>query len=198
MSFREKNKIPVRRPIVKVVTHYSQHRDDLVFDFKARCGYCNSIHSYRNNSYEIDHFIPRIRNKKPFLTIKSETDYSNLVYACKSCNNAKRNKWATNDETVAIENDKGFVDPCDLVYDSQFERLNTGEIKPLTNLGSWMYKELKLYKPQHEIIYQIEQLDLIIDELEPNLGLIDNVEIYKKITGLLLKYRNYIKKLGNT
>lgn len=197
MGFREKNKIPARRPITKVVTQYSQHRDDLVLDFKARCGYCNSIDSYRNNSFEIDHFIPRIRNKKPFLTIKSENDYSNLVYACKSCNNAKRNKWATNDETIAIENDKGFVDPCDVVYDSQFERLNTGEIKPLTNLGNWMYRELKLYKPQHEIIYQIEQLDLIIEELEPNLELVDEVEIYKKITGLLLKYRNYIKQLGN-
>lgn len=196
MGFRENNKIPARRTITKEVSHYSQHREDLVLDFKSRCGYCNGIHSYRTNSFEIDHFIPRIRNKKPFLTIKSENDYSNLVYACKSCNNAKRNKWATDDEKVAIFDDKGFVDPCDLTYDSHFSRLTTGEIKPITRLGNWMYRELKLYKPQHEIIYQIEQLDLIIEELEPNLELIDEIEVYRKITGLLLKYRNYIKQLG--
>lgn len=196
MGFREKNNIPKRRNITREVSHYSQHREDLVLDFKSRCGYCNSIHSYRNNSFEIDHFIPRIRNKVPFLTIKSENDYSNLVYACKSCNNAKRNKWATDDEKVAVIDDTGFIDPCDLTYDSHFNRLETGEIKPITRLGNWMYRELKLYKPQHEIIYQIEQLDLIIEELEPNLELIENVEVYRKITGLLLKYRNYIKQLG--
>lgn len=92
MSFREVDKIPARRDITTNVTSYSAHREDLIIDFKARCGYCNDIHIYRIASFEIDHFIPRVRNKKPFLSIKSDTDYSNLVYACKSCNNSKRNK----------------------------------------------------------------------------------------------------------
>lgn len=196
MSFREKNKIPSRRDITTSVTHYSAHRADLTLDFKKRCGYCNDVHFYRNTSFEIDHFIPRIRDKKQFLTIKLDTDYSNLVYACKSCNNAKRNKWPTNDENICHKHDKGFIDPCDTNYDNQFERLPNGQIRAITTLGKWMLKELKLDKPQHEIIYNLERLDITIDQLENALQNLDDINIYKQITDLLLKYRRYIKQLG--
>lgn len=196
MSFREIDKIPSRRIITTAVNHYSAHRVDLTADFKQRCGYCNDIHFYRIASFEIDHFIPKIRNKKQFLTIKSETDYSNLIYACKSCNNAKRNKWPTNDENISYQNDVGFIDPCDADYDNQFERLQNGQIKAITNLGKWMLKELKLDKPQHEIIYNLEQLDNILDQLENDLENLADINLYKRISALLFKYRAYVKQLG--
>ncbi len=72
MSFRELDKIPERRPIETEVSHYSQHRNDLIIDFKGRCGYCNDFHTYRVSSFEIDHFIPRKRNKQVFLTKKTD------------------------------------------------------------------------------------------------------------------------------
>ncbi|MFP9097758.1 HNH endonuclease [Flavobacterium sp. RHBU_24] len=196
MSFREADKIPARRNIITAVASYSAHRPDLIIDFKQRCGYCNDIHIYRIASFEIDHFIPRIRKKKPFLSIKTDTDYSNLVYSCKSCNNAKRNKWPTDDENIPNRDDKGFIDPCDIEYDSQFIRLPNGQIRAVTKLGDWIYKELRLDKPQHEIIYNLEQLDFIIDQLEPNLNKLEDIALYKRITNLLLKYRAYVKQLG--
>ena len=196
MSFREADKIPVRRNITTVVKSYGAHRPDLIIDFKARCGYCNDTHIYRIASFEIDHFIPRIRNKKPFLSIKTDTDYTNLVYACRSCNNSKRNKWPTNDENIPNHNDKGFIDPCDKEYDQQFTRLPNGQIRAITKLGDWIYKELKLDKPQHEIIYNLEQLDLIIDQLEGDLTKLEDLVLYKRITTLLLNYRAYVKQLG--
>lgn len=196
MSFRETDKIPERRNITTKVTSYSAHRPDLIIDFKSRCGYCNDIHTYRIASFEIDHFIPRIRNKKPFLSIKKDTDYTNLVYACKSCNNSKRNKWPTNDEKIPNKDDKGFIDPCDADYDKQFIRLPNGQIKAITKLGDWIYKELKLDKPQHEIIYNLELLDLIIDQLEGDLATLEDLPLYKRITTLLLNYRAYVKQLG--
>lgn len=196
MSFREADKIPTRRNITTSVTSYSAHKEDLIIDFKARCGYCNDIHIYKIASFEIDHFIPRVRNKKPFLSIKSDTDYSNLVYACKSCNNSKRNKWPTNDENIPNQNDKGFIDPCDKLYDQQFIRLANGQIKAITKLGDWILKELKLDKPQHEIIYNLEQLDLIIDQLKVDIENLEDINLYKRITKLLLNYRDYVQQLG--
>jgi hypothetical protein len=196
MSFREIDKIPLRRNITTAVSHYSAHRADLTVDFKQRCGYCNDVHFYRIASFEIDHFIPKIRNKKQFLTIKSETDYSNLIYACKSCNNAKRNKWPTNDENICNQNDEGFIDPCEADYDNQFVRIPNGQIRAITNLGNWMLKELKLDKPQHEIIYNLEQLDITINQLESNLKDLEDINLYKRITTLLLRYRTYVKQLG--
>ncbi len=192
---------PERRPITANVNHYSEHRGDLKIDFKNRCGYCNSIDTWRLMSFEIDHFIPQNKNKIPFLTIKTSTDYSNLVYACKSCNNSKSNKWPTNDETISHLNNEGFIDPCEVDYTLQFKRHSQGRIIPVTTLGSWIFNELKLYKPQHEIIWNIEQLDVLIDEINVLLLTITNENITVQLKDRLLKvheeYRNYTKQLGN-
>ena len=72
----------------------------------------------------------------------------------------------------------------------------TGQIRAITKLGDWIYKELKLDKPQHEIIYNLEQLDLIIDQLERDLTKLEDLVLYKRITTLLLNYRAYVKQLG--
>ena len=90
----------------------------------------------------------------------------------------------------------GFIDPCDADYDNQFERLQNGQIKAITNLGKWMLKELKLDKPQHEIIYNLEQLDNILDQLDNDLENLADINLYKRISALLFKYRAYVKQLG--
>ncbi len=192
---------PKRQNITRKVSDYKNHRSDLKNDFKERCGYCNDIYVWRFASFEIDHFIPRKKDKKTFLTIKSETDYSNLVYACKSCNNSKSNKWPTNDENLHNENDIGFIDPCDDNYNLQFDRLNNGQIKAITSLGTWMFKELKLYKPQHEFIWNLEELDKIIEESEIILKSTTDETLTSDLKDLILdfyrKYRKYTKLLGN-
>ncbi|QNS41661.1 HNH endonuclease [Chryseobacterium manosquense] len=192
---------PKRQNITRKVSDYKNHRSDLKNDFKERCGYCNDIYVWRFASFEIDHFIPRKKDKKTFLTIKSETDYSNLVYACKSCNNSKSNKWPTNDENLHNENDIGFIDPCDDNYNLQFDRLNNGQIKAITPLGNWMFKELKLYKPQHEFIWNLEELDKIIEESEIILKSTTEETLSNDLKDIILdfyrKYRQYTKLLGN-
>lgn len=192
---------PKRQNITRKVSDYKNHRSDLKNDFKERCGYCNDIYVWRFASFEIDHFIPRKKDKKTFLTIKSETDYSNLVYACKSCNNSKSNKWPTNDENLHNENDIGFIDPCDDNYNLQFDRLNNGQIKAITSLGTWMFTELKLYKPQHEFIWNLEELDKIIEESEIILKSTTDETLTSDLKDLILdfyrKYRKYTKLLGN-
>ena len=50
-------------------------------------------------------------------------------------------------------------------YDAQFERSDDGRILPKTELGSWMYENLKLWKKQHEILWNYEKLEKHINEL---------------------------------
>ena len=71
-----------------------------------------------------------------------------------------------------------------------------GQIKAITKLGDWILKELKLDKPQHEIIYNLEQLDLIIDQLKVDIENLEDINLYKRITKLLLNYRDYVQQLG--
>lgn len=187
---------PKRRNIVTAVATYSEHKPDLKIDFISRCGWCDSPDSWKTTFYEVDHFIPYKRNKAVFLTIKSETDYSNLIYSCRSCNNAKRNKWPSNDQNIPVLNDEGFVDPCDDLYLAHFVRKSNGEIGYATNLGKWMYDAMKLYKPQHQIIWSLEDLEPVIAEIK---------ELYKKaqipeslmnaIVGVFVKYDDYRDEL---
>lgn len=190
IPFREET--PKRRDIKTKVNKYSDHREELKIDYKNRCGYCDDIDMWRTVWFEIDHFVPQ-----KYLKDIKETDYSNLVYACRSCNNSKRAHWPTGDELVHHKNDEGFIDPCDDEYVKQFIRYENGRIFYQTQLGKWMYFKLKFHKPQHEIIWQIEKLDSLIDECEELLETMDNSVLKEKVLGLYREYRKYTKQLGS-
>lgn len=182
---------PKRRNIITVVNKYTDHRDELKEDYKYRCGYCDDVDMWRTVWFEIDHFVPQ----KYLKTIK-DTDYSNLVYSCRSCNNSKRAHWPTGDEFLHNKNDEGFIDPCEDEYDKQFTRYNNGRIIHQTQLGKWMYYKLKLHKPQHEIIWQIEALDILIEESEKLMNTMENNALKDKLLDLYREYRKYTKQLG--
>jgi hypothetical protein len=119
------------------------------------------------------------------------------VYACRSCNNSKKAHWPTGDELIHHKGNEGFIDPCDDDYDKQFERYVNGRIIHKTPLGEWMYYKLKLHKPQHEIIWQIEELDNLIEECENVLKTIDDETLKGKLLRLYQEYRKYTKQLGS-
>ncbi|MDR2406705.1 MAG: HNH endonuclease [Bacteroidales bacterium] len=185
-AFRIKH--PQRRNITRSVASHSDHKANLRIDFNQHCGYCDGWDNFKTTYYEVDHFIP-----VSILTIMSNTDYRNLVYACRSCNNAKRAKWPTKDENIPNRNNQGFIDPCDNDYALQFERADNGEIKWVTELGKWMFIALKLDKPQHAIIWQLEQLSGMMAEIRrianPDHPLKD------KLLALCLKYIDYENQL---
>lgn len=162
MKFREV--CPKRSLDVVERSNYRDYRDNLRADFNNRCGYCNDLDAPRKEYFEIDHLVPQ-----KIMVNKKNNDYQNLVYACHSCNNAKRKKWPSGDENIPIVGDKGWIDPCTEEYDKQFSRDENGNIIPLTPIGRWMYDNLKLYKPQHSILWNIEQLDMICQELAEKL-----------------------------
>jgi len=158
MKLREKT--PVHKTDIAHKEDYHAYREQLASDFNHRCGYCDDRDVPRVASFEIDHFVPQ--------TVDSSkvTDYANLVYACKSCNNAKRAKWPTRDKDIPNNGKVGWIDPCSKDYEDQFERLEDGKIHPLTELGTWMYDNLKLWKKQHEILWNSERLEANIKKFE--------------------------------
>lgn len=160
MKFRETT--PKRQNITKEVSDYHEHKINLQKDFRGHCGYCNDRDWPRREFFEIDHFVPKV-----MLTTIKDTDYSNLAYSCRSCNNAKRKKWPTGKEHIHNDGNQGWIDPCCDEYDKQFEREENGKIIPVTPLGKWMYDELKLHKRQHQILWNIEQLDETLKALKP-------------------------------
>ena len=188
-GFRDKT--PKRRNITTIVSHYRKHKANLKIDYLDRCGYCNSVDTWRFEWFEIDHFVPQ-----KYLKTITDTDYVNLVYACRSCNNSKRAKWPTKDEKKYNENDEGFIDPCDDEYAQQFDRAANGRILPKTKIGQWMYNALKLYKPQHEIIWSINELDKLIDQIEQILEKQPNQKLKDKQLECYREFRKYVKKLS--
>ena len=188
-AFRIKH--PQRRNITRVVTSYNDHKADLRLDFNERCGYCDCWDKFKTTYYEIDHFVP-----KSILTIKLKTDYSNLVYSCKSCNNAKSNQWPTNDQNIYNQNNQGFIDPCHNDYALQFERSDNGEIRPITELGKWMFVTLKLDKPQHAIIWNLEQLDIMIKDIRQILAGEPDNPIKDKLFRIYGQFYDYTDKLA--
>lgn len=187
-AFRIKH--PQRRNITHSVVSHREHKNDLRIDFNERCGYCDCWDKFKTTYYEVDHFIP-----ESILTIMSKTDYWNLVYACRSCNNAKRKKWPTNDENISNQNNQGFIDPCHDDYAKQFERSDNGEIRPITDLGKWMFIALKLDKPQHSIIWQLERLGTMIDEIRLIVDVNPNHPLKNDLLSICLRYIDYENQL---
>lgn len=184
---------PVRSTEVPRVEHYSKYKPQLRIDFHERCGYCGDHDFFRETYYEIDHFIPQ-----NFLKTISPTEYSNLVYSCRLCNNHKRKKWPTGDENVHNDGTQGFIDPCDLLYPAQFERLTDGSIYAKTPLGSWMWSALNLGHPAHRLKWKIEKLKVLLDELGAiKMDSVKELQAYKKLSATYLALEEQLKGKPN-
>ncbi len=170
-----------RRTCKKKYANYSSYKKYLREDFNARCGYCDIWDRWFGGvgCYHIDHFAP----KSKFEELKSE--YSNLVYSCQYCNQAKKNDWVTDDPKISHNGKTGYIDPCDTAYDKLFCRSDTGEIKPLTPIGEYMYRKLKFNRARHRVIWH---LSLLYQQRKRIRSLMDNSEIKQEYREELEKY----------
>lgn len=187
MPFRDTT--PCRRTNIKKENDYKKYRKSLRDDFKCRCGYCNTLDIPHSESFEIDHFVPiAIDNGR-------KTDYNNLVYSCKSCNNSKRAKWPTGDKTRPNDGHVGWIDPCDENYSKQFTRDLYGGINAQTEIGRWMYDSLKLWKPQHEILWCYENIGIAIERIMKNIEDIHDEEKLKTIIRIQVLHKKILERL---
>lgn len=140
-SFRN---IPPKRICTKVYANYRSYKPYIAEDFNHRCGYtdCSDFWFGGTNTFHIDHFKPWKKN--PHL----KTTYSNLVYCCSYVNILKSDDEGT------------YLDPCDVDYNTHFERDAYGNIIPKNTSveAKYMHSQLKLYLKRYQIIWKLDQL----------------------------------------
>ena len=129
------------------ITNWKMHKAELEEDFFGICGYCGKHFKATLCDSQIEHFIPK--KKYP----EYENKYSNLILACKVCNNKKRSDWPSKDPLKNITDDgkKGYVDPTTDEFDDHLERRSDGNIDGKTSVGKYMVKRFGFsYRPISE------------------------------------------------
>lgn len=184
--------IPQRSFTGEVWITNASNKKRLIKDFHNCCAYCDDsdIYSGGSNNYHVEHFAPK--DKFPEL----KYIYDNLLYSCPYCNISKSNKWPSNNSSANIVNDIGFIDPCCADYYKHLARNKNGSIVFLSELGKYMYFELKLYLKRHEIIYNLEQInerrrllkDKITEKKKEGIDTNKLEEAYKDIRVLFCQY----------
>jgi hypothetical protein len=117
----------VRRHGPAGYTNYSSFRDWLRDEFTFRCVYCLHREQWYNRgaTFHVDHFIPSTANPD------GKCEYSNLLYACATCNVAKQ----------AIP---GFPDPCQVTFRDCLQVMSNGVIHTLNPEGEKLAQVLRL------------------------------------------------------
>ena len=133
----------------------STNKKYLAIDFKRRCAYCDDHDFYcgGTHNYHVEHFAP----KEKFPALKHV--YENLLYSCPYCNNAKSDTWPSDNPSVNVVDNEGFINPCSNEYDQHLLREPTGEIIASTELGKYMRNKLKLFLYRHELFFKLEQVE---------------------------------------
>jgi hypothetical protein len=106
---------------------YNSYRDWLRDEFTFRCVYCLHREQWygRGATFHIDHFIPVTAEQH------GKCEYSNLLYACASCNEAKN----------AI---LGVPDPCQVAFHDCLRIMDGGRVEALNADGRKLEQALRL------------------------------------------------------
>jgi hypothetical protein len=113
-------------------TDYESFRDWLRDEFTFRCVYCLHREQWygRGGTFHIDHFSPLADDPR------GECEYSNLLYACATCNEAKK----------AILN---VPNPCLVAFHDCLRILADGHVQVLNANGEKLEQVLGLNRPRN-------------------------------------------------
>lgn len=117
----------IRRHGPEGYRNYESYRDWLRDEFMFRCVYCLHREQWYNRpgTFHIDHFVPLAVDPDGRLV------YSNLIYACGTCNEAKR----------AI---LGIPDPGEIAFADCVRVVRDGTVKALNDDGEALIQCLRL------------------------------------------------------
>lgn len=106
---------------------YNSYRDWLRDEFMFRCVYCLHREQWygRGATFHIDHSVPVTEDSD------RECDYSNLLYSCGTCNEAKK----------AV---LGLPDPCHVAFHDCLRIMSDGHVEALNNDGERLRQVLRL------------------------------------------------------
>ena len=182
-----RNHVPQRTGESGQFNTYSEYKDTLKIDFYECCGYCNDSHNYMGGwrGMQIDHFAPRT----PFVELEHE--YDNLVYSCFYCNNAKSNDWVSDspDRPISDDGTRGYVNPREEAYTELFSRNSNGSIRPMSNLGLYIYTNLNLGLLRHELINTMEKIFSLTEKIDL---LIEKGDLNNEVETVLINNRGLL------
>lgn len=162
MKIKEFKTHVIVRSSPKKKKNYRDYEPFLKRDFKGRCAYCNLRYDAITTPFHADHFIPR----KVFEDIRDDldNDYTNLIYSCPKCNNAKHDKF---EGDIFGENPTNelFYDPVLVDYNTIFYRNEVGAIASDDPKGQNMIELLKLYRPIHILGWICDEMEKVSESL---------------------------------
>ncbi len=162
---------------------YRQYRPFLRRDFSYRCAYCERAEAILggDESFEIDHHRPAAKFPE-FVG-----HYPNLYYSCGRCNRHKSNTWPSGG-LIAVG--FRFADPCqEDMYSEHLQEMPDGQLRPLTNCGSYSCEHIRLNRPallrwrqeKRRMAEQLRALDHILAAAERDPGARDLVAAIKSL-----------------
>ncbi len=165
----------IRSTDVSFQTDYKKYNENLRMDFHYICGYCGKPENLTTKGFEIDHLVPKS------IAPERETDYTNLIYSCFTCNRKKSGKWPTKDKDKINNGKTGIIDPTSPEFDTHIHRIKGGDIAGITQLGVYVCERIFKFnqRPMKEIwkcvqiINKKAQLKKQITKLSP-----EEFEIY--------------------
>lgn len=193
MKIRDFKKHKITRSVPPHKNNYSDYKPYLKKDFCGRCAYCNLSDIAITTPFEVDHFIPRDTFKNGRMDL--DTDYTNLVYACKKCNIAKLNQFAGDIQSQNPTNEL-FYDPVLVDYNSIFYRNEIGAIDSDDDKGKKSVTKLKLYRPIHILAWLCEELNETADKLEMAIKIESDPTRKSTLEMALSKINNQYRKLS--
>lgn len=115
----------MRRHGPRGYSDYSSYRDWLRDEFTFRCVYCLDRELWNRATFHIEHLVPVSVN--PGL----RCEYSNLLYACEQCNEAKKDIL-------------GLPDPCEVAFHDCLRITADGRVRALNDDGRKLILVLRL------------------------------------------------------
>ena len=172
---------------------YSAYKPYLKVDFCGRCAYCNLLDDSITTPFEVDHFIPHNTFKHGRMDL--DTDYTNLVYACKKCNIAKRHQFRGDINSPNPTNEL-FYDPVQTDYNTIFFRNELGAIDSDDDKGKDTIIKLKLYRPIHNLAWICEEMYNAAERLESLIKLEPEGKRKDTLNAALNKINSQYRKLN--
>lgn len=132
---------------------YASYRDWLRDEFTFRCVYCLHREQWYNRgaTFHIDHFLPVVLNPD------GKCEYANLLYACATCNEAKK----------AIV---GVPNPGEVSFGDCLRILPDGRIEALNHHGEKLKQILQL-DSEENVRYRSRMMRIltVLETQDPNL-----------------------------
>lgn len=133
----------VRRHGPEGYRNYGSYRDWLRDEFTFHCVYCLHREQWysRSGTFHLDHFVP------VSIDPDGKCEYTNLLYACATCNEAKRDIL-------------GLPDPCEVAFHQCLRITADGGVQALNQDGEKL-KQVLLLDSESNVRYRFRMMRML-------------------------------------